>query len=86
MTRLQVALSEEQNRCLEELAQKRKTTKAHLVREGIELVLQQNKDETPDPLLDLIGQAGCVGRSDISRRHDEYLAVEKGESQCETRI
>jgi len=75
MTRLQVLLTEEQDRRLEELAQKLKTSKASLVREGIELVLQQKRDRTPDPLLDLIGQAGRIGRSDVSRRHDEYLAT-----------
>ena len=75
MTRLQVLLTEEQDRRLKELAQKRKTSKANLVREGIKLVLQQKRDETPDPLLDLIGQAGRIGQSDVSRRHDEYLTV-----------
>ena len=75
MTRLQVLLTEEQDRRLKELAQKRKTSKANLVREGIELVLQQKRDGTPDPLLDLIGQAGRIGQSDVSRRHDEYLAA-----------
>ena len=75
MTRLQVLLSEEQDRRLEQLARKRKTSKTHLVREGIALVLRQEQGEAPDPLLDLIGQAGHVGRSDISRRHDAYLAA-----------
>jgi hypothetical protein len=75
MTRLQVLLTEEQDRRLEELAQKLKTSKASLVREGIELVLQQKRGRTPDPLLDLIGQAGRIGRIDVSRRHDEYLAA-----------
>ncbi len=75
MAKLQVLLSDQQDRRLEELARKRKTSKAHLVREGIELVLQQKQDGTPDPLIDLIGQAGRVGRGDISRRHDEYLTA-----------
>ena len=75
MTRLQVMLTEEQDRRLGKLAQKRKTSKACLVREGIELLLRQKRGGKLDPLLDLIGQAGRVGRGDISRRHDEYLAA-----------
>lgn len=75
MTRLQVLLTEKQNRQLKDLAQQRKISKVRLVHEGIELLLQQKRDETPDPLLDLIGQAGRVGRSDVSRCHDEYLAT-----------
>ena len=34
-------------------------------------------DEATDPLLDLIGQAGRIGRRDVSRRHDAYLAAAK---------
>lgn len=75
MTRLQVVLTDEQDRQLAKLAQKRQISKAHLVREGIELVLRQERDEAPDPLLDLIGQAGCIGRRDVSRRHDAYLVA-----------
>jgi Ribbon-helix-helix domain len=75
MTRLQIILTEEQDRRLKELARKRKTSKSRLVREGIELVLQQKQDRMRDPLLDLIGQAGRIGRKDISRRHDAYLVM-----------
>ena len=75
MARLQVSLTEEQDRRLEELARTRKRTKSELVREGIEWVLQQKRIDTGDPLLELIGQAGRIGRRDVSTRHDAYLTV-----------
>ncbi len=59
MTRLQVVLTDEQDRQLAKLAWKRQFSKAHLVREGIELVRQREGEEAPDPLLDLIGQAAA---------------------------
>ena len=75
MTRLQIILTEKQDRRLKELARKRKTSRSRLVREGIELVLQQKQDRMRDPLLDLIGQAGRISRKDISRRYDAYLVM-----------
>lgn len=73
MTRVQILLTEEQDRQLEALARRLRTSKARLVREGVEYVLQRRKAGPRDPLLELIGQAGRVGRKDISRRHDAYL-------------
>lgn len=75
MTRLQVSLTDEQHHRLAKLARQQKISKAKLVREGIELVLRQERSETPDPLLDLIGQAGRIGRRDVARRHDVYLTT-----------
>lgn len=75
MTRVQILLTEEQDRRLERLARRLRTSKARLVREGVEAVLQRQERPTGDPLLDLVAQAGRVGRSDISRRHDAYLAT-----------
>lgn len=75
MTRLHVVLTDEQDRQLAKLARKQQISKAHLVRKGIELVLQREGEEAPDPLLDLIGQAGRVGRRDVSHRHDAYLTA-----------
>ena len=81
MARLQVSLTEEQERRLEELARQRKRTKAELVREGIEWVLQQKREGTEDALLELIGQAGRIGRQDVATRHDEYLAAAERKQQ-----
>ena len=77
MTRVQILLTEEQDRRLESLARRLRTSKASLVREGVESLLQRKKAGTQDSLLDLVGQAGRVGRKDISRRHDAYLVGAK---------
>jgi hypothetical protein len=77
MTRVQILLSEEQDRRLEALARRLGASKSTLVREGVESVLQRREAGTPDPLLELVGQAGRVGRRDVSRRHDALLAVAK---------
>lgn len=74
MTRVQVLLTEEQDRKLEALAKTLRSSKARLVREGVDIVLRRRIPRGKDPLLGLIGQAGKVGRSDISTAHDEYLA------------
>ncbi len=75
MTRVQVLLTEEQDRRLESLARKMLVSKASLVREGVDLVLQHVERDGADPLLSLIGQAGRVGRKDVSPRHDAFLAA-----------
>jgi hypothetical protein len=73
LTRVQILLTEEQDRKLETLARRLRTSKASLVRDGVEFVLQHRTAPTRDALLNLIGQAGRVGRKDIATRHDEYL-------------
>ena len=75
MTRVQILLTEEQDRRLEALARRLGTSKAALVREGVESVLLRRSAGTGDSLLALIGQAGRVGRKDISRRHNAYLVA-----------
>ena len=74
VTRVQILLTEEQDRRLEQLARRLRTSKATLVREGVDFVLHHRQPQVVDPLLELVGQAGRVGRTDISRRHDAYLA------------
>jgi hypothetical protein len=73
MTRVQILLTEEQDRRLEALARRLGTSKAKLVREGVDFVLQDRQRGATDPIVGLIGQAGRVGHKDISRRHDAYL-------------
>ncbi len=75
MTRVQVLLTEQQDRRLETLARRLGMSKAKLVREGVEIVLTRREARADDPLLDLVGQAGRVGRRDIAARHDAYLAA-----------
>ena len=74
MRRVQILLTEEQDRRLEQLARRLRTSKAMLVREGVDLLLHHRKRRVVDSLLELVGQAGRVGRKDISGRHDAYLA------------
>jgi hypothetical protein len=73
VTRVQILLTEDQDRRLEALARRLRTSKASLVREGVEFVLQRRQAKARDPLLTLIGQAGRTGQKDISSRHDTYL-------------
>jgi hypothetical protein len=73
MTRVQIFLTEDQDRQLEALARRLRKSKTSLVRQGVDFVLHQRRRPEADALLDLIGQAGRVGRKDVSRRHDAYL-------------
>lgn len=77
MTRVQILLTEEQDRRLEALARRLAKSKSTLVREGVERVLQERETGVSDPLLELIGQAGRIGRKNVSRRHDAVLAEAK---------
>jgi hypothetical protein len=77
VTRVQILLTDEQDRRLEALARRLSKSKSTLVREGVERVLQEREAGVADPLLDLLGQAGRIGRKDVSRRHDAVLAAAK---------
>ena len=77
MTRIQVLLSETQNEKLGYLANKLKTNKSKLIREAVDRLLMEKVAPESDPLLELIGQAGEAGRSDISKSHDAFLAREE---------
>jgi hypothetical protein len=74
MRRIQLHLTDEQDRRLLGLSRKAGVSRAELIRRGIDLVL---RDETrnADPLLGLAGAAGPAKRSDISERHDAILYV-----------
>ncbi|MHB8874539.1 MAG: ribbon-helix-helix domain-containing protein [Myxococcaceae bacterium] len=72
MIRIQLHLPELQDQRLRKLARRRGVTRAHLIRQGIELVLAGG-GEKADPLLDLIAVAGPASRTDLSENHDEVL-------------
>ena len=57
MTRVQILLSEEQDRRLEALAANRRESKGKLIRRALELLLRTESGDE-EPLLSLIGQAG----------------------------
>jgi Arc/MetJ-type ribon-helix-helix transcriptional regulator len=75
MTRVQVMLTEEQDRRLEALARKRRVSKGSLVREGVELLFKQGASDETEPLLKLIGQAGRGRIRNGSIKHDKYLVA-----------
>jgi hypothetical protein len=72
MVRIQLHLTERQDRLLRARARRCGATRADLIRRGIDRLLDE-PDGTADPLLELIGAAGKAGRSDSSERHDEII-------------
>jgi predicted transcriptional regulator len=71
MTRVQILLSEDQDRRLEALAAKRRESKGKLIRRALDLLLR-TEEADEDPLLALIGQAGRHHR--VATHHDRVLA------------
>jgi Arc/MetJ-type ribon-helix-helix transcriptional regulator len=72
MTRVQIFLPEEQDRRLEELAARRRESKAKVVRRALDLLFRSESTER-EPLLELIGQTERAGRRDVSTKHDRVL-------------
>ncbi len=72
MTRVQILLSEEEDRRLERLAQRRRESKSSIVRRALKLLLRLESD-SDEPLLELIGQAGKTGVRHGARDHDRLL-------------
>lgn len=82
MTRVQVLLTEEQDRKLEEAARRMRVSKTSLVRRGVDIVLRTAAEQSDNPIASLAGQAGRVGRRDVSRLHDAcLLGVRRGRRQ-----
>lgn len=79
MTRIQVLLTRAQNEKLTSLAKRSGTTKSGLIRDAVDQLLKERVPEDRDPLLELVGQAGKAGKTDISIRHDSYLAERERE-------
>jgi hypothetical protein len=77
MIRVQVLLSEGQNEKLAHLAKRLKVSKSKLFREAVDIILREKVSESSDPLHELIGQAGEVGKPDISIHHDEFLSKQE---------
>ncbi|MBX3025782.1 ribbon-helix-helix protein, CopG family [bacterium] len=73
MTRVQVLLTEDADRRLEDLAATRGESKSSLVRRAVDLLLQlEERDD--EPLLALAGQVGRAGTRHGARDHDRLLA------------
>ena len=74
MVRIQLHLTESQARSLRRLAEARGSTRAALIREGIDRLLGQEEPDDAKGLLGLIAQAGHGGDPNASEDHDRLLA------------
>ena len=81
MTRVQILLSEDQDRRLEAMAAKRRESKGKLVRDALDLLFRTESVEE-EALLSLIGQAGRSSRPDASEQHDRILAGSERARNC----
>ncbi len=76
MIRTQIQLKETQYRALKELATRRRTSVAELIRQAVDRLLETSGAVPPEEryrrALSIIGSFHS-GQSDISTRHDEYL-------------
>jgi hypothetical protein len=72
MIRIQLHLTERQDRLLRERARRAGSTRAQLIRQGIDRLLGELEGGS-DPLLELVGAAGSAGRADLGDRHDELI-------------
>lgn len=72
MIRIQLHLTEREDRLLRELARRSGATRAELIRRAIDRLLG-DQDGGADPLLELVGAAGKAGRADLGDRHDELV-------------
>jgi hypothetical protein len=76
MVRTQIQLTEEQSRRLKASAARQKISVAELIRRGVDLALGQESALSGEELVRrAIRAAGRFhsARSDVSRRHDDYL-------------
>lgn len=77
MERIQIYLDAALHRQIGRLAAALGTTQSELIREGVRRVLRDKGGVDEEPLMQLRGLIGRSGRSDISERHDAYLASRK---------
>ncbi|MDQ7827683.1 MAG: CopG family transcriptional regulator [Armatimonadota bacterium] len=79
MIRRQVQLTDDQDARLRKLAAERKVSQSDLVRQAVDLLLRQAEGDSAEArrrrALDVVGRFSS-GRSDVSIRHDDYLAEE----------
>lgn len=79
MIRRQVQLTDDQDARLRKLAAERKVSQSDLVRQAVDLLLRQADADSAEArrrrALDVVGRFSS-GRSDVSIRHDDYLAEE----------
>jgi len=73
MRRIQIYLDPGRDRHLQGLVEKTGKPKAQLIREGVDLLLEQQGRQTPDALTELVGLAGKAGCPQAAERHDDYV-------------
>lgn len=77
MVRTQIQITEEQAEKLKEVAAQMGVSMAEVIRQAVDTVISQGNDRTPEKLyqraLRIAGKFSS-GASDVSVRHDEYLA------------
>lgn len=77
MVRTQIQLTEQQYEELKRLSQSRKVSMAELIRQGVDRILKSSShisdEERRERALKIAGRFHS-GRSDISRKHDKYVA------------
>jgi hypothetical protein len=82
MIRTQIQLTEEQSQALREMAAREKVSMAELIRRAVNSLLETSvmipSEERRRRALAIVGQFHS-GKTDISERHDEYLAEAYGE-------
>ena len=77
MVRTQIQLTESQAEALKKLASQKKVSVAEIVRRGVDIVLTQELVCDPEEIRRrAIAAAGAFrsDKSDVSERHDDYLA------------
>jgi len=80
MIRTQIQFDEEQIKWLRKRARERQVSVSQLVREGVHRLREQNEsipEERKRRALAAVGRFSS-GLSDVSKRHDEYLAEAYG--------
>jgi len=76
MHRIQVSLTDQQERALRDMARMRRSSISALIREGVDLVLKPNFNDRSVALERARTVLGAFdsSASDVSERHDHYLA------------
>jgi len=77
MVRTQIQLTEEQSEKLKVAAARRGISMAALIRQGIDALLSQHNDPSPEEIYQRAARAAGAhhsGTSDTASRHDDYLA------------
>jgi len=77
MVRTQIQLTEEQAKALKKMAASRHLSSAELIRRAVDIMIKSvpaaDPEERRKRAIEIAGKFSS-GKSDVSRRHDKYLA------------